>query len=165
MYNFQPFVKNRPHLWTRQVPQATLRTIELLLRVEVSASNGIESMAELQNSFQLKWRGDTLIVSPTGHVEELSWDLIEQAATIVMQPIKTVKLPNVLFDLSKLKFVGSVFLSLMLRCYKLVKSRGGEFVLCGANGMARELLRVTSLDTLWPIYDSREEALMSLEGD
>ena len=74
-----------------------------------------------------------------------------------MQPIKTVTLPNVVFDLSELQFVGSVFLSLMLRCYKLVKSRGGEFVLCGANGMARELLRVTSLDTLWPIYTSRGE--------
>ncbi len=136
-----------------------------MFAIQVSTPLGLKSMAELQNSFQLKWRGDTLIVSPTGHVEELSWDLIEQAATIVMQPVKTVALPNVLFDLSKLKFVGSVFLSLMLRCYKLLKSRGGEFVLCGANDMARELLRVTSLDTLWPIYYTREEALMSLEGD
>jgi anti-sigma B factor antagonist len=122
-------------------------------------------MADLQNSFQLKWRGDTLIVSPSGHCEELGWDLIDQAALIVLQPIKSVKLPSVVFDLSKLKFVGSVFLSLMLRCYKLVKSRGGEFVLCGANGMATELMRITKLDSLWPIYDSREDALMSLEGD
>jgi len=40
-----------------------------------------------------------------------------------------------------------------------VKSRGGELVLCGASELARELLRVTSLDTLWAIYDTREEAL------
>lgn len=122
-------------------------------------------MEELENSFQLKWRGDTLIISPSGHCEELGWDLIDQAARIVLQPIKSVNLPSVVFDLSGLRFVGSVFLSLMLRCYKLVKSRGGEFVICEANGMARELLHITKMDTLWPVYDSREDALMSLEGD
>jgi len=48
---------------------------------------------------------------------------------------------------------------LLLRCHKLVKSRGGELVLCGASALAVELLRITALDTLWAIYDSREEAL------
>lgn len=122
-------------------------------------------MIDLQeNDFQLKWRGDILIVSPTGNVEEINWDLIEAAASLVMQPIRTKKNPSVLFDLSKLRFVGSVFLSLMLRCYKHVKSRGGEFALCGANEVTRELLHMTSLDILWPIYEDREEAMMSLEG-
>ena len=59
-------------------------------------------------------------------------------------------------------YFGSVFLALLLRCHKLVKSRGGELALCGVNEMARELLRVTSLDTLWTIYDSREKALTAL---
>jgi hypothetical protein len=30
--------------------------------------------------------------------------------------------------------------------------------------MASELLRVTALDTLWAIYDTREEALNALAG-
>ncbi len=68
----------------------------------------------------------------------------------------------VVFDLSNVAYFGSVFLALLLRCHKLVNSRGGELVLCGPSAMARELLRVTSLDTLWAIYDSREEALIAL---
>ena len=120
-------------------------------------------MAHLMNSFVLQWHGDTLIITPTGSVEELNWELIESAASVVLQPIRTVSCPSVLFDLSQLKYLGSVFLSLMLRCYKQVKSRGGEMAICKANAMARELFTVTALDTLWPIYETREEALLSLD--
>ena len=63
----------------------------------------------------------------------------------------------VVFDLSDVAYFGSVFLALLLRCHKFVKSRGGELVLCGASELARELLRVTSLDTLWAIYDTRRK--------
>lgn len=58
-----------------------------------------------------------------------------------------------------MNYFGSVFLALLLRCHKLVKSKGGEIVLSGATSMARELLQLTSLDTLWAIYDTREDAL------
>jgi anti-anti-sigma factor len=56
-------------------------------------------------------------------------------------------------------YFGSVFLALLLRCHKFVKSRGGELVLCGASELAKELLHVTALDTLWAIYETREQAL------
>ncbi|MEM1061728.1 MAG: STAS domain-containing protein [Planctomycetota bacterium] len=65
----------------------------------------------------------------------------------------------IVFDLGEVDYFGSVFLALMLRCHKFVKSRGGEMVLCGATPTARELLRVTALDTIWAIYDGREQAL------
>lgn len=122
-------------------------------------------MGQLNSAFQIQWRGEVLVVIPSGTVEDLSWDLIEQAAEIVMQPIRAVQHPSVIFDLGEMKYIGSVFLSLILRCYKHVKSRRGELALCRANQMAKELLRITALDSLWPIYDTREEALMILQGD
>ena len=93
----------------------------------------------------------------------MRWDLIEQAAEIVMEPLKELEVPMVVFDLSDVSYFGSVFLALLLRCHKFVKARGGELVLCGASPMARELLRVTALDTIWAIYDTREQALEALE--
>jgi anti-sigma B factor antagonist len=66
------------------------------------------------------------------------------------------------FDLTEVTYFGSVFLALLLRCHKLVKSRGGELVLCGASKLATELLRITALDTLWAIYDTQEEAIVAL---
>ena len=76
-----------------------------------------------------------------------------------MGPLRDQEVPMIVFDLSDVSYFGSVFLALLLRCHKFVKSRGGELVLCGASKMATELLRVTALDTLWAIYETREEAL------
>lgn len=116
-------------------------------------------MSESTENFEIEWHNGCVVVIPAGNVESLRWDLIEQAADIVMAPLKKVEVPMVVFDLSQVPFFGSVFLSLLLRCHKYVKSRGGELVLCGATPMARELLSITALDTLWAIYDTRQEAL------
>ncbi len=116
-------------------------------------------MTASHEHFEIEWHGNTVVVIPASEVETLRWDLIEQAADLVMAPLKRVDVPMVVFDLSDVKFFGSVFLSLLLRCHKYAKSRGGEIVLCGASQLARELLSVTALDTLWAIYDTRQEAL------
>jgi anti-anti-sigma factor len=114
------------------------------------------------DSFQIQWQDSCVVVIPAANVESMRWDLIEPAAAIIFEPLNSQSVPMVIFDLSQVNYFGSVFLALLLRCHKLVKSRGGELVLCGPSEMARELLRVTSLDTLWAIYDSREEALSAL---
>ena len=114
------------------------------------------------DSFQIEWHGNCVVIIPAQDVEMMQWDLIEQAAEIVMAPLKKSDTPMVVFDLSEVKFFGSVFLSLLLRCHKYTKTRGGELVICGPSPLARELLAVTSLDTLWAIYDTRQEALEAL---
>lgn len=119
-------------------------------------------MEENEQDFQLEWHGNTVLITPTGNVESMRWDLIEQAAEIVMEPLRDQEVPLVVFNLGEVSYFGSVFLALLLRCHKFVKSRGGELVLCNASKMATELLRITALDTLWAIYDTRDEALDAL---
>ena len=119
-------------------------------------------VSDPHESFQLHWQGSCLVVLPAASASALQWDLMDPAAGIILGPLKAQAVPMVIFDLSQMVYFGSVFLALLLRCHKLVKSRGGELALCGVNTMARELLRVTALDTLWTIYDSREEALTAL---
>ena len=111
------------------------------------------------DDFRLDFHGNAVVITPADNVEEMRWDLIEQAADIVMEPLASMSVPMVVFDLGQVGYFGSVFLALLLRCHKFVRSRGGEMVLCGATDTARELLRVTALDTIWAIYDTRDEAL------
>jgi len=111
---------------------------------------------------QIERHGDIAIIVPTADVEAMQWDLIEQAADIVLQPLKKEPASGVIVDLSQVAYFGSVFLSLLLRCHKLVKQQGNEMVLCGASERARELLKLTALDTLWAIYNDREEALEAM---
>ena len=111
------------------------------------------------NDFTIEKHGDALVVAPAGTAESLEWQGVKQAAGLVLEPIQDADVPLVVFDLSALSYFGSVFLALLLQCHKIVKSRGGELVIAGVSDPARELLRITALDTLWAIYESRDEAL------
>ncbi len=116
-------------------------------------------MSKHRDDFELEWHGDAVVVTPASNVENMSWDVVEHAADLVLAPLARQKVPLVVIDLSQVSYFGSVFLALLLRCHKLVRQKGGELVLCGASKLARELLQITNLDTLWAIYDSRDEAL------
>jgi len=114
------------------------------------------------NAIDLEWHGEALVVVVNGAVESLRWDVVEQAADIILDPLDDQKAPMVIFDLTDVSYFGSVFLALLVRCHKLVRTQSGVMALCGMNNEARELLHITSLDTLWPVYDSRADALSSI---
>jgi len=120
-------------------------------------------MVNSSDGFQIEWHGNCVVIIPSTDIEHLSWEVINTAAEIVMSPLKKTRNPTVVFDLSQVAFFGSVFLALLLRCHKFVKERGGEMVLANPGQMARDILSVTALDTLWAIYDSTDEAIAALE--
>ena len=121
-------------------------------------------MSDVQDSFKIEWHGNVVVVVPVKSVESLNWDLVEQAADVIMDPLTTQEVPLVIVDLKDVGYFGSVFLALLLRCHKFLKRRGGELVLCGANDMARELLKITALDTIWAIYNTRSDAMQAIDG-
>jgi anti-anti-sigma factor len=116
-------------------------------------------------SFLLERHGDIAVVTPSPEVEKMPENLMDQAAQMVLAPLKADPPAGLIFDLSRVDYVGSVFLSFLLRCHKRVKEHGSEVVVAGASPRARELLHLTALDTLWALYDTRAEAVEALSGD
>jgi len=116
-------------------------------------------------SFLLERHGDIAVITPSPEVEKMPENLMDQAAQMVLAPLKTDPPAGLIFDLSRVDYVGSVFLSFLLRCHKRVKEHGSEVVVAGASPRARELLHLTALDTLWALYDTRTEAVEALSGD
>jgi anti-anti-sigma factor len=113
---------------------------------------------------QIERHGDVAIIVPTADLEAMQWDLVQQAAEIVLHPLRKDPASGIIVDLSKVAYFGSVFVSLLLRCHNLAKEQGNEMVLCGASERARELLKLTALDTFWAIYNDRDEALDALSA-
>ena len=111
---------------------------------------------------QVRTCGDAIVVRPSGSVESLPWELMEEASTVLLAPLDGRAAPLVVFDLAELSSVGSVLLNLLLKCHRLVSAGGGEFVICHASLQVQELIRLTALDTVWAMYDSREEALEAI---
>jgi anti-anti-sigma factor len=114
--------------------------------------------------FQIQLHGDMAVMVPAAEVENLPSNLIEPAAQIVLSTLKNEPPAYLIVDLSQVSFFGSEFISFMLRCHLLVKKHNSELVLAGVSPRIRELLRQTALDTLWAIYDSRDQALKQLRS-
>ena len=115
--------------------------------------------------FQILRRGGLMIVVPASEIEQLPSNVVETAASLVLAPIKANPSMNVVFDLSKVGFFGSEFISFLLRCHVIVKRHHCELVLAGVSERIRELLRQTALDTLWAIYDNRTQAVAALGSE
>src|SRR5438132_13994450 len=116
-------------------------------------------------SFRVERHGDVAVIIPASEVESMPENLIQQAAEIVLAPLRKDPPAGLVIDLSEVKFFGSVFISFLLKCHMLVKKHGSEVVLAGTSDRIRELLHLTALDTLWAIYNTQPEAIESLTGD
>jgi len=117
-------------------------------------------------SFHIARHGEIAVVTPSARVEEMQDMEIREAAHVVMKLLNDAAAPDgIVVDLSQVNYFGSVFLSFLLRCHVVAKKRGSEFVLCGASEPARELLKLTDLETLWAIYDTRNQAMAALGAD
>ena len=121
-------------------------------REEICALLGIE-----RTRFDVIHHGhdSSHVVTPTPEMENMPENLIEQAAQMVLAPLKENPPSGLIVDLSRVNFFGSVFISFLLRCHLLIKKQGAELVLAGVSDRVRELLRMTSLDTLWALYATR----------
>ena len=123
-------------------------------------------MAESQKKpFQIERIGEIAIITPSPDVEKMPDTMMEQAAQMVLAPLRANPPSGLIFDLSQVDYFGSTFLSFLLRCHKRVKEHGSEVVVAGASQKARELLHMTALDTLWALYSTRSEAMAALSGD
>ena len=60
-------------------------------------------------------------------------------------------------DLSKLEYISSAGLRILLRLAKGAKAHGKGFVLCGAAGFVREVLEDSNMDVLVDMYGSVEQ--------
>lgn len=115
-----------------------------------------------EEAFTIESLGDVTVITASPGLELLDLDLADNAADLVLGPLRGQENPLVVVDLGRLPYFGSLFLSILLRCHKLVTTRGGMMVLAGVSDKARELFRITKLDLIWPIYKSRREAVEAL---
>ena len=115
-------------------------------------------------SFSIERHGEVAVITPSAKVEEMHEALIEQAAKMVISTLKEDPPSGIVIDLSQVNYVGSIFVSFLLRCHTLAKKNGSEIVLAGVSTPARELLHLCELETLWAFYPNRKEAIEALSG-
>jgi len=123
------------------------------------------STSHSPDALTIERHGDVTVFVATPALETIDASLEQQVADVILGPIRSQAAPLVLFDLTEVNYFGSMFLAVLLRCWKMVSAGAGMMVLAGVSPHAKELLRVTSLDMVWPMYPTRREAMEALLSD
>ena len=109
--------------------------------------------------FALAHAENAILVTPQRDLSEFDFAQIEtEVAEILGQISKDAGL-NVVVDFSKIDYCGSTARGFFTTLFKKTRYRGGEMAFCNVSPGEREVLRVTRLDTLWPICDTLEDAM------
>lgn len=69
-----------------------------------------------------------------------------------------------LFNMSKLDYISSAGLRVMLLAVKKTKAIGGEIALCGLNPSVEEVFQISGFSTIFTIFASQEEAQSFFES-
>jgi anti-anti-sigma factor len=67
-----------------------------------------------------------------------------------------------ILDLTKVEYVGSAVLGMMVNIRQHVKSSGGQLVLCGMSQKLTEIFRACCMERLFSIARTRQEAVKKL---
>jgi anti-sigma B factor antagonist len=66
---------------------------------------------------------------------------------------------KIVLNLSKLSYINSSGLGILINLLKTSQNKGGDIKLAGLQGELRELFSITSLDQIFSIYPTEEEAI------
>lgn len=68
-------------------------------------------------------------------------------------------------DLAQTKFFGSSFIELLFRLWNRAKdAQGHGFALAGVSDYCQEIMSVTNLQQLWPMYATRDQAVEAVRS-
>ena len=112
--------------------------------------------------FEIEREGETIIVTPVVNLREL--EDVELKARAVVDVLSDLSIKNLVMDFQKTDYFGSTALALFVKFWKMVTDRNGCMAFCNLSEHEHEILNATKLDKLWPICDSRVEAMKAVEN-
>ena len=104
-------------------------------------------------------RGTTLIVSIVG---ELDHHTAEYARQKIDNEITKSTTRNVLFDMSKLGFMDSSGIGIIMGRYKNIRKLNGNAAVVNANSHVRRILEMSGILKLMPFYDNMDSAINNM---
>jgi len=114
--------------------------------------------------FARESHGKTLVLNPLMHLGSLHEPEIVHETEDVLTVLSQTSSTNLLIDLAQGTYLGTAMLGAIVKLWKHVALRGGKLALCNVSENVTQVLRLTKLQTVWPIYASRQEALAALGG-
>lgn len=90
------------------------------------------------------------------NLEEISQQLLDLVVSIP---------PQIVVNMEYVDFYGSSFIETLFRVWNRIKSNPkGQFAIAGLQEYCHEILKITNLDSVWPVYDDVDAAVAALSS-
>lgn len=125
-----------------------------------SDDKSLSSSPDSPIRMQSQRRFNSVQFLPSGMTK--SWDEVEAATDDVIRRLKESEHLSVMVDLSQLQLINSGLIASLVRIWKAMKERNGQFSLVSPNQNVTDVLKTAGLWKLWSVVDDREEAVYEL---
>jgi anti-anti-sigma factor len=96
-------------------------------------------------------------VSLTGRIDIAA----AQTDTFVLSMVRDMA-RSVIFDLTGVAYIASMGMRNIIVCAKAIQDRGGKVAMYGPPPDVREVITITGVDSLIPLFDTEAEAVASV---
>ncbi len=114
--------------------------------------------------FRVEPSDDALIIAAVANIHGLVEDEVRDECESLVEQLKKNNSKHAIIDLEALDYFGSILLELMVVVWKNVKKSGGKFAVCNVSKVGLEILKTAKFDTIWPILETREEAIANVNS-
>jgi anti-sigma B factor antagonist len=104
--------------------------------------------------------GGATIAALDGRLDTVNVDKIELTFSASILP----QARNTIIDLSKVTFIASLGIRLLLTTARTLGQRGAKLVMFGANPAVAEILETTALSDIIPVFLSEQEAIAAVSA-
>jgi anti-sigma B factor antagonist len=110
-------------------------------------------------------QGSVLVITPLFTFASFTEPHVASEWTTVQELIDSPATQHVVVDLGEIPYFGSTVLEWMAQIWKKMKAKGGNLAAARPSPIGREVLGAARLERLWGIFDTREEAVASLQSN
>ena len=104
---------------------------------------------------QFEKRTNTLVIHLGGEIDQYATNEIKGKIDI---EIETTKKKNIVINLDKVDFMDSSGIGLIVGRYKLSKSMGHSYSVCGGNPSIRKIVQLSGIVRVVPMFENVTEA-------
>jgi anti-sigma B factor antagonist len=111
------------------------------------------------NDFQIEQVDDAIVITPGPRISSLDNNYLAERRTALVEVIRNSPESTVIVDFSRVGYFGSLLLDTLCVVWKQARERSGTMSLCNLTDVSKEILNKSRLNSLWPVFSSRQEAL------
>jgi anti-anti-sigma factor len=119
-------------------------------------------MATITRIIAIDRVGGTAIVTPVSDTGELDYKPVDSEPSQALTVLNDPSVKNVVVDFHQTDYFGSTALGFFVKLWRRVVDRGGRLAFCNVSEPEREMLQLTTLNRLWPVFGSRAEAIRAV---